>query len=322
MENKKKFGIALSLILIVGFAPIANAETIPGIAISPGDSYVWKVIKTYTGTNGFAENQSYYRLINVTGISTLVETTDVTYNDYVANITAYEGKELWVVKWNETNTDEHLILNNTDPKNNFGGFANLDTADLTIIDDLNETEQLDFLLEFLAASSYDFLIFAFVVALTAAFSTATIKVPSNSSTITSASKNAIEGSLTLGYGLYNEVSTPNVWKNLSIEVDYSISLDDTTKIMTTSSYDMTLTSKQFNETSAAYYTDTSRSVTSEELVYPEEIASSGIMDIVQPLLDKLEDLTGLDGLLAAGIGVGALLLIVIVICAVASKKKK
>ncbi len=321
MKNLKKIGIVLSLMLIIGFAPIAYAETVPGIAVSPGDSYVWKVDKIYTDIDGIAENQSYYRLINVTAINTAVESTEVTYNEYVANTSAYENRELWVVEWNETNIDEQLILNNTDPKNNFGGFANLDTADLTTLNDLNESEQVDFLMDFLTASSHDFLWFALTVLFTAAFSLAPLKVPSNSSTITSVSKNSISGTMTYGYGLFDG-DIPNFWHNLSVSVDYSISLDDSTKILTASSYDITLTDKKYNDTSDVYHTDTTHSVTSEELVYPAEIASSGILDIVQPYLDQLEDLTGFDGLLVAGAGAGVLLLIIVVICGVASKKKK
>ena len=321
MKNNKNIGIVLSLLCIIGFAPIAYAETVPGIAISPGDSYVWKVDKIYTDFDGITENQSYYRLINVTAISTAVESTEVTYNEYVANTSAYENRELWVVEWNETSIDEQLFLNNTDPKNNFGGFANLETADLTTLDDLNESEQVDFLIDFLSTSSYDFYWFIFIVALTAVFSSATLKVPTNSSTITSVSKNSIAGTMSVGYGLFDGAE-PNVWHNISISVDYSITLDDSTKILTSSSYDFTLSSKNFNDTTAEYYTDTTRSVTSEVLVYPEDVASSGLMDIVQPYLDQLEDLTGFDGLLVAGAGAGVLLLIVITVCAIGSKKKK
>ncbi len=201
MIKKSKELYTIAIVMVFAMLPIVQAETIPGVSVQPGDSYVWKISRQETDIGGNSANSTYYRLINVTAVSTEVDSTEITYDDFVANESEYEGNELTTVSWNETSTDSKLFLNNSAVENNFGGFVNLENGDLEVLEDLNESEQVEFFLDFLLVASYDFQLSYGVMWIISILFFPSKVVDVNSSVLASASENHIEGTFMIGFSL-------------------------------------------------------------------------------------------------------------------------
>ncbi len=319
MVKTTKYVTTFAIIIGLMLLPIATADAVPGVSVKPGDSYVWQLDSETTDEEGTTKSEINYRLINVTGVSTLVESTEITYNDYIANQSAYEGIVLEKVNWNTTATDSTLVLNNTSPKNNFGGFVNLETADLTDLEDLTENEQVEFFINFLFVSSTTFQFnYAYMVIRTF-FSFASNIVQVNSSTIDSVSKNMIKGNLLVGYSLYYDLV--NTWNNLSISVDFELKYGSSSKLLEESTIEMDTYDKFFNDTTDTYQTKQTTSDTSSMLVYPEGGIGSQILGVLERGLNWAQELTGLSTTVV-GLIAGGVFLLLIIICVAAGKKKK
>lgn len=271
LMKKNRIVITSFLLVVIGMFPVTQAAAV-SVSVSPGDSYIWKIDQILTDNEGTNENMTIYRLINVTAVSQVIESTDITYDIFVANSSSYEGISLSNVNWNSTQTDSKLILNNTAPENSFGGFVNLDSADLTIISNMTSEDQTKLLVEMLIVSSPEFFAFIFVMTLIAAFSIGGEINEVNSTTLDTVKQDQIAGTLMFGYNIFFDSS--NTWTNMSTTAHFDMRYGKSNKILQETSGTYRFESKSWNETTDVYETKFQQYETSAKLIFPEDAIES------------------------------------------------
>ncbi len=269
MKTFKTTLMTLSICLMLAFLPVCQAADFQGVTVLPGDSFVWNTIVKITDDDGSFEESSYYRLVNITEVCSSVDSSEVTYNDYMTNSSSYEGYELHEIIWNETDSNVVEFLNNSDPMYNFGGLFNLEGSDLTDIEEMTAQNQTDLLINMMLKISPEFLGYTFTMSFIAFWAGILGDVNTvNSTEITEVKATGIAGSVMLGYSIWYDLT--NTWYNLSTSIDFEFEYAKQSYVLSQSLTDVKYSQISWNEASDAYNTEQIRTEANATLVYPED----------------------------------------------------
>ncbi|MHA1601371.1 MAG: hypothetical protein ACTSUI_00025, partial [Promethearchaeota archaeon] len=167
--------------------------------------------------------------------------------------------------------------NNSAPENSFGGFVNLDNADLTVLNNLTTEEQTEVIGNMLTVASPEILGFVFVMALIAAFSIGGNVSDVNSTTLDTVKTDQITGSFMIGFNIFFD--SDNTWHNMSTTAQYDLRYGKTNKILQEYSGTIRFNDKSYNETTDVYDTSFMQYETNAELVHPDDaIEGGGLLD--------------------------------------------